>query len=416
MNVPLITEATYEGSFYTTTDTTSSEHHETYSTVMLQKLIVVKDLEANVYSCYIATIIPAEENATKNSTKIDKMFYGGDPNSDFSGTIVYSTVTTNYTIGVEKYTKGQLCGYKSMFYASENHLADLDDMTDLLGSARLKRNVRTLTKNSEFGGGGSYWLPDVIITAPKTTPTPPPPPPSLPPPYVPPTNSIPDYYYPPAYIPPAQPPRTGSGTGSSQQYPVPRVTSPGASAPDIAAALNAVVEAINDVLPEIYEKLKAMGVDLNKYKIKFATNCYTNAIKEKDGTIGICQKFVYNGYTINDQVAIIWHEIYHVDNDKIVGDGQILPSAIMIENVPSHIEHHIKTVELNFPGSSLEDYKGEISIKMLQSPQYYRNEIAAYKAEIATHKNVSSKYNQERAYVLWKHEQTLIISEKYYKK
>ena len=58
-------------------------------------------METGIYSCYIATIIPSEEYATKNRTKIDKMCYSGDPNSEFSGTIVYSTVTTNYTISVE---------------------------------------------------------------------------------------------------------------------------------------------------------------------------------------------------------------------------------------------------------------------------------------------------------------------------
>ena len=85
---------------------------------MLQKLVVVKNLETGIYSCYIATIIPSEEYATKNRTKIDKMCYSGDPNSEFSGTIVYSTVTTNYTISVEKYINGILYDQRSLYYAS----------------------------------------------------------------------------------------------------------------------------------------------------------------------------------------------------------------------------------------------------------------------------------------------------------
>ncbi len=44
VNVPLITEATYEGSFYNDVDTVSGEFRDTYFTVMLQKLVVVKKL------------------------------------------------------------------------------------------------------------------------------------------------------------------------------------------------------------------------------------------------------------------------------------------------------------------------------------------------------------------------------------
>ena len=55
VNVPLITEATYEGSFYSDVDTASRELRDTYYTATLQKLIVVKNLGTGIYSCYIAT-------------------------------------------------------------------------------------------------------------------------------------------------------------------------------------------------------------------------------------------------------------------------------------------------------------------------------------------------------------------------
>ncbi|MDD5346724.1 MAG: hypothetical protein PHW30_09325, partial [Proteiniphilum sp.] len=162
VNVPLITEATYEGSFYSDVDTASREPRDTYYTAMLQKLVVVKNQETGIYSCYIATIIPSEENATKNSSKIDKTFYGGDPESKFSGTVVYSTVTTNYTISVEKYADGTMVQQKSLYYASANLNEYLNEMSHLLCAGRIKRNVRTMTKNGEYGGGGSIQLPEVV--------------------------------------------------------------------------------------------------------------------------------------------------------------------------------------------------------------------------------------------------------------
>jgi len=166
---------------------------------MLQKLVVVKNQETGIYSCYIATIIPSEENATKNSSKIDKTFYGADPDSKFSGTVVYSTVTTNYTISVEKYADGTMVQQKSLYYASANLNEYLNEMSHLLCAGRIKRNVRTMTKNGEYGGGGSIQLPEVVIVAPAP---PPPPPPSLPPPPPPPAEypSYPPGSYPPGFI------------------------------------------------------------------------------------------------------------------------------------------------------------------------------------------------------------------------
>ena len=145
------------------------------------------------------------------------MCYSGDPNSEFSGTIVYSTVTTNYTISVEKYINGILYDQRSLYYASADLYAYLNEMSQLLCSARITRTVRAMTKNGEFGGGGSIELPEVVIT-PDPKPTPPPPPPSLPPPYTPPTDPVMPPLgppaYPPGYVPPTSPPQTGGGSSS----------------------------------------------------------------------------------------------------------------------------------------------------------------------------------------------------------
>lgn len=413
VNVPLITEATYEGSFHSDVDTASGESRDTYYTAMLQKLVVVKNLDTHIYSCYIATIIPSEEYATKNSSKIDKTFYGGDPDSEFSGTVVYSTVTTNYTISVEKYANGAMIQQESLFNARANLDESLNEMSQLLCAGRIKRNVRTMTKNGEYGGGGSYVLPPVVVVAPA-------PPPSLPPPgYVPPVT-IPTYpsgppsgypppgYVPPGYVPPTSPPSTGGG-GSGSQPQSPQLSSPN---PDY----DEITEKVNKVLLEIFEILKELGIDLNDYEIEIAVGCTSNARADRDGTIGICASFVNRGYTLNDQTSILWHEIYHVNNDKNCSlDEQRLPSAIMYPDIPAYIENYIRN---EIPGVNIfeQGYKDEITNSTIKDPQYYKNEIAAYRAEMNNGINVSPAYAREREYVYWKHQQDLKIAEQYYKK
>ena len=61
-------------------------------------------------------------------------------------------------------------------------------------------------------------------------------------------------------------------------------------------------------------------------------------------------------------------------------------------------------------------YKDEITVSRIKSPEYYRNEIAAYRAEMNNGINVSSAYARERSYLYWKHQQDLKIAEQYYNK
>ena len=412
VNVPLVTEATYEGSFYSDPDTASSEPGDTYCTAMLQKLVVVKNMETGIYSCYIATIIPSEEHATKNSSKIDKTFYGGDPESKFSGTVVYSTVTTNYTISVEKYANGTMVQQESLFYPRANLDESLNEMSQLLCAGRIKRNVRTMTKNGEYGGGGSIVLPPVIVVAPAP---PPPPPPSLPPPPAPPTNpptppsGPPSGYPPPGHVPPTSPPSTGGGGGSGSQPQSPQLSSPN---PDY----DEITEKVNEILLEIFEILRELGVDLNDYEIEIAVGCASNARVDKDGTIGICASFVNKGYTINDQASILWHEVYHVKNDKDYSlTEQKLTSPITYSNIPVDIANYIKNEAHGYVLSD-QEYKQEITRSSISDPQYYRNEIAAYQAEMKNGINVSPAYAKEREYVYWRHQQNLKIAEQYYNK
>ncbi|OUO21455.1 hypothetical protein [Bacteroides sp. An322] len=195
-----MTEATYEGSFYVDIDT-SAIRTDTYRTALLQKLVIAQSLEEDVYGLYIATIIPDAEHATLNREKIASMFYGGDLDTRFSGTVMYSTVTTNLTVQVERYRNGELCDIVSLFDKELDYLAKLKAMKLLIGAKSLKRTVRTLTRSGEMSGG---MLPPVFVEPTNPTPSVPslPPPPNPPYPDLPPGSST---------IPPIQPPGKGNG-------------------------------------------------------------------------------------------------------------------------------------------------------------------------------------------------------------
>lgn len=216
INVPLITEATYEGAFPVENEK-SEIPQETYYTAIYQRLIVVKSLEHNDFSCYIASIIPDEGNATQNRTKIEKMLYCGDPNTLFCGTVIYSTLTSNYTIAVEKYQNGTLLMEATLFNTLQDMNSNWNKMEQMLKGAKIKRKVRTMTKNGEFGGCAyDIYLNNVTVTGQKTNPTPPP---SLP---SPPDPPFPSYTNPSTQTTPTPtipPPTSGNNKGNSGNKP-----------------------------------------------------------------------------------------------------------------------------------------------------------------------------------------------------
>ena len=57
----------------------------------------------------------------------------------------------------------------------------------------------------------------------------------------------------------------------------------------------------------------------------------------------------------------------------------------------------------------------EAKIENLLCPEYYKNEVNAYSAEIRLNPSVSEKYALERLYMLWKQETLYDYSLKHYK-
>ena len=163
---PIITEATYDGSFICNSDTTI-----TYHTAIAQQMILVYDFNNECFSFYIASIIPNEENATESRLKALKMFDIFTPESSFSGTVVYSNMTTNYTIAVEQYDSGHVTNVRTLFNFSGNIERDIEEMENIIGAKRICRNVRALTRDSEFTFTGMNYIDGVTCTAPKNSPS-----------------------------------------------------------------------------------------------------------------------------------------------------------------------------------------------------------------------------------------------------
>ncbi len=157
-NVGLFTEARYSGSFYIDPEVCE----ESYSTAIYQRLIVCR-YPAGHYACFLASIIPAADCATMNREKISDMFICGDNGErGFSGFVIYSTVTTNYTVMFEQYRDGKGIHHLSVYEPYEDYGALLDEMRRLIGAKNISRQlVATSRSGGEFGSG--ITLPNVDV-------------------------------------------------------------------------------------------------------------------------------------------------------------------------------------------------------------------------------------------------------------
>lgn len=169
-----------------------------------------------------------------------------------------------------------------------------------------------------------------------------------------------------------------------------------------------------NLIADIKVTLKDKGYNIDSVPIVYVEKCAVNA-RVLDGKIQICNKFF--NYEFRDQVSIIWHEAFHLNNDRVWNENLILlEQPVYIENVPQDIADYINDVV----NTDLEDYSKRIaydritSLYEIRDSVYYENEIAAYREEINTIKDVSPEYDAERKYMLWKHTESLNIARIYY--
>ncbi len=91
------------------------------------------------------------------------------------------------------------------------------------------------------------------------------------------------------------------------------------------------------LIDQIKTSLKEKGCNIDSITIKQAEKCAVIA-RVYNGQIEICNRFF--DYESRDQVSIIWHEAFHLNNDKAWSNiSIILDQPIYIQNIPDTITY-----------------------------------------------------------------------------
>lgn len=184
---------------------------------------------------------------------------------------------------------------------------------------------------------------------------------------------------------------------------------------------------LEKILPNLSDELKKMDVDISNTQIRFTKEgCSANAqllSYGNGGIIEVCSNFF--NYLSQDQTAILWHEVYHLNNDdpNLVRkpynfDYDLMSSTppTILQDVRIYVEWLWKDVVNNDKENLInEDIKYYLTIYTLLPPEHYKHEIATYEAEINNCPNVSEHYRAEREYNYWKNKELLKLSEQNYK-
>ena len=162
-------------------------------------------------------------------------------------------------------------------------------------------------------------------------------------------------------------------------------------------------------MPEIKSILSDIGIDLDKYKFKLNDSaCGTNARVLNDGvTIELCTSAF--SYTNSDIASIIWHEIYHVENQHNGDWFSTKCDPPLVLEVDNSILNDFNTVvDHKFDNwGTKEDFATETLLTeyALYPSEWYKNEIETYAAEQDNGIQRSSDYNAEVNFLLWKYQE-----------
>ena len=161
---------------------------------------------------------------------------------------------------------------------------------------------------------------------------------------------------------------------------------------------------------EIQKMMKELGCDIDDVTIELGIECGSNArvsVDEKTGTktIEICNKFF--DYEYKDQISILYHEAYHCTHDKPWSNKKQMPlDPPLIIEIPEVHMNYLRDYEFDLLLPEYREsyiYDEQNTVKVLNCPEFYENEVNTYKAERIVMPNVSTKYNQEREYMLWRY-------------
>jgi len=173
---------------------------------------------------------------------------------------------------------------------------------------------------------------------------------------------------------------------------------------DLAAQINAI-------MPQLKSILLNWGIHLSNYQFTVSTFCGAYA-RYSNGWIEFCYSFM--NLSLEDKAAVIYHEIYHLQRDLPWSENvKQLPFPIEL-SPPPDIENYIKNHIIKDDTDQQGAYLGEITIYSVLHPNFYLNEINAYKAQMSAFPNSSEAYLAECRYALWRNEQLYNIACKYY--
>lgn len=161
-------------------------------------------------------------------------------------------------------------------------------------------------------------------------------------------------------------------------------------------------------MEDVKKILSSFNIDISKYNIRLNSDgCATNARVLLDGTIEICTQAL--NFTSSDMASILWHEIYHFDNEHyntVKTGSSCEPFYLVLDN---NISPYFETfLDYKYDGfGTKEDYANEFLLRVdwLASMDWYSNEIDTYRAELDNGIERSSTYDAEVHFMLWYYEQ-----------
>lgn len=371
-----------------------------------QKLVIVKDTKSKKLSQYILTLIPSKTHDSKYGKKICDNFVNCAGKGGFTGVAIYSSVYSQVTVRINIYKNGTKM--KGVFLL-DNSVKDISSekielARSLVSMVAIQKMNTVSTRGEDAGWDIDYgWLDEVVI--------------------------IPDPDWDAGNDQWLEDTRPGEVVDPDpepdQGQPEEDLVDNGQeNNPDenILPLTELEKQMVNRVLLEL-EKLK--NVNVQNYQIQKITFCHVPA-KTMNGILLLCEMFFQSAQLQDiDRMAIIWHEIHHIDkkhystsleSHQVIGDPIIL-------NVPPEIEQIIRDrMAQEFEGTNMTPatieawYQQSITVTHFNSPEYYENEIETHRNERENFPNVSKFYENERTYLEWYYEEMLRIANEQLKK
>jgi len=183
--------------------------------------------------------------------------------------------------------------------------------------------------------------------------------------------------------------------------------------PSVPSEKERIIKRVQD---EVYAIYKKEGVNAYKYVIRInEETCDTNARTLSDGTIEVCTKFFE--YNFDDQVSIIWHEIYHLEHNHNLDSKREQLGDASFELQPDKETMNFLAILINWEVKDItpghQEYIRQILLNdfLLQTykmpAQWYRNEIETHEAELNNGIVKSERYEALLKWQLWKFNEML---------